>query len=122
MIAFIREPFLSRAVLLILHSSHPESPKYGQYWSAEKVHDMFAPSEEAVEAVREWLVAAGIDKSRIVHSDNRGWLAFDAYADEAERLLLAEFHEHKHMSTKSIRIGCDKYAFFLSESFSLSLE
>lgn len=72
------------------------------------MHDKFAPSAEAVDEVREWLHAAGIDKSRVVHSDNKGWLAFDAYAYEAEKLFLAEFYEHKHMSTDSIKIGCDK--------------
>lgn len=69
---------------------------------------MFSPSEEAVEAVREWLDSAGIHNSRVVHSDNKGWLAFDAYAHEAENLFLAEFYEHEHMSTDSIKIGCDK--------------
>lgn len=69
---------------------------------------MFAPSEEAVEAVREWLVASGIHPSRVVHSDNKGWLAFDAYAHEAERLLLTEFHEHESDSSASIKVGCDE--------------
>lgn len=72
------------------------------------MHDTFAPSAEAVDEVRNWLHAAGIDKSRVVHSDNKGWLAFDAYAHEAENLFMAEFYEHKHMSTDSMKIGCDK--------------
>lgn len=69
---------------------------------------MFAPSADAVEAVREWLDSAGIDPSRVVHSDNKGWLAFDAYAHEAEQLFLAEFYEHKHAKTASTKIGCDQ--------------
>lgn len=69
---------------------------------------MFAPSQEAVDSVREWLESSGIDRSRVVHSDNKGWIAFDAYAHEAERLFLAEFYEHKHVSSSSMKIGCDK--------------
>lgn len=92
----------------LMEVSHPESARYGQYWTADQVHDMFSPSEEAVEAVREWLASAGIDLSRVVHSDNKGWLAFDAYAHEAENLLKTKFHEHESASSASIRVGCDR--------------
>ncbi|PYH83323.1 subtilisin-like protein [Aspergillus uvarum CBS 121591] len=93
----------------LMEVSHPESARYGQYWTADQVHDMFSPSEEAVEAVREWLASAGIDHSRVVHSDNKGWLAFDAYAHEAENLLKTKFHEHESAGSASIRVGCDSY-------------
>jgi tripeptidyl-peptidase-1 len=69
---------------------------------------MFAPSEEAVKSVRKWLEASGIDESRVVHSDNKGWLAFDAHAHEVEKLFLTEFYEHEHAGTNSIKIGCDE--------------
>lgn len=90
------------------HRSDPNSPKYGQYWSAEEVHDLFAPSKDAVESVRRWLESSGIHESRVVHSDNKGWLAFDAYAHEVERLFVTEFYEHEHASTSSLKIGCDE--------------
>lgn len=51
----------------------------------------------------------GIDNSRIAHTENKGWLAFDATVDEAERLLLAEYHEHEHKYSSSIRVGTDKF-------------
>jgi tripeptidyl-peptidase-1 len=69
---------------------------------------MFAPSEEAVESVRKWLEGSGIHESRVVHSDNKGWLAFDAYTHEVETLFRAEFYEHEHAGTNSIKIGCDE--------------
>ncbi|MCJ1355544.1 MAG: hypothetical protein MMC33_005536 [Icmadophila ericetorum] len=93
----------------LMEVSHPESEKYGKYWSMEEVHDMFAPPEETVNAVREWLTSFGIHDSRIVHSDNKGWLAFDATVDEAERLLHTEFYEHEHKHTPNVRVGCDQY-------------
>ena len=89
-------------------SSDPSSSKYGQYWSADAVHEMFAPSEETVAAVKGWLTSSGIDVSRIFHYDNKGWLAFDATTEEAERLLSAEFHEHEHTKSANVRIGCDQ--------------
>jgi len=70
---------------------------------------MFAPSSETVEEVREWLHSVGIDPSRVVHSDNKGWIAFDAYAHEAEKLFMTEFYEHKHIASQNMKIGCDKY-------------
>jgi tripeptidyl-peptidase-1 len=88
--------------------SHPDSPKYGKYWTPEEIHDIFAPTEEAIEAVKEWLVAFGISESRIVHSDNKGWIAFDASAGEAEMLFKAEYYEHEHKSSPNIRVGCDE--------------
>jgi tripeptidyl-peptidase-1 len=69
---------------------------------------MFAPDHGIVKAVKEWLIYSGIHDSRIVHSDNKGWLAFDASVEEAERLLLTEFYEHEHPDTSKIRVGCDK--------------
>ncbi|KAJ6031227.1 subtilisin-like protein [Penicillium herquei] len=93
----------------LMEVSHPDSPRYGKYWSSDEVHDMFAPSEEAVESIRQWLEASGIHSSRVVHSDNKGWIAFDAYTHEAERLFLAEFYEHKHVATSSMKIGYDNY-------------
>ncbi|PYH32008.1 S53 family peptidase [Aspergillus neoniger CBS 115656] len=100
---------LDKGYDFLMEVSDPKSSKYGQYWSADEVHDIFQPSEEAVEAVREWLVASGIHPSRVVHSDNKGWLAFDAYAHEAERLFMTEFHEHESDRSAKIRVGCDQY-------------
>ncbi|CAI7645716.1 unnamed protein product [Penicillium manginii] len=93
----------------LMDVSNPDSSKYGNYWSADEVHDMFAPSSQTVEEVREWLHSVGIDPSRVVHSDNKGWIAFDAYAHEAERLFVTEFYEHKHTASQSTKIGCDEY-------------
>jgi tripeptidyl-peptidase-1 len=70
---------------------------------------MFAPSEETVEAVRNWLVASGIKKDNIVHSENKGWLALDIPTWQAEDLFQTEYHEHRHKSSGNLRIGCDEY-------------
>lgn len=68
----------------------------------------FAPSDDTVEAVVGWLVSSGIAEERISLSDNRGWIGFDATAQEAESLFLAEFHEHEHTMTGKISVACDE--------------
>jgi len=93
----------------LMSVSHPESPRYGQYLSPEEVHDLFAPSQDTVDAVRDWLLSAGIDDRLIAHSDNKGWLAANIPAEDFEGLFLAELHEYEHASSGSIKIGCDEY-------------
>jgi tripeptidyl-peptidase I len=56
---------------LLMERSNPSSPYYGQTMSAREVIDFFAPPKESVEAVRDWLVAGGIDVSRISQSANK---------------------------------------------------
>ncbi|KKK13562.1 hypothetical protein P175DRAFT_0483455 [Aspergillus ochraceoroseus IBT 24754] len=87
----------------------PRSEKYGQYFSMDEVHDLFAPIQEHVDAIKDWLYESGIDKSRVVHSENKGWLAFDATVEEAEQLFLTTYYEHEHMQSDRVRVGCDEY-------------
>lgn len=48
--------------------SHPESHSYGRHWTESEIHETFSPSKESVEAVKQWLVHAGINESRIAVS------------------------------------------------------
>lgn len=88
-------------------SADPESKNYGKHWTADEVIKKFAPAEETVKRVRAWLVEAGIEEGRITHTDNQGWLAFEASRDEAERLLHTEYHEYEHSETGHITAACD---------------
>ena len=98
----------SKKLILRAFSSDPESDKYGKYWSMEEVYAAFAPPRETVRSVREWLAASGIHGSRVIQSDNYGWLAFNATVDEAEKLLKTEYHEHEHKYSANVRVGCDE--------------
>jgi len=69
---------------------------------------MFAPEEETVAKIEEWLTDFGIHSSRIAHYQNKGWIAVDVTVEEAEALLLTEFHEHEHKYSPKVRVGCDK--------------
>ena len=95
-------------VLSLFCSSDPGSPNYTKHYSPEQVIELFKPSDETVEAVRSWLVDAGIAAHRITHSDNKGWLAFDATAEEAEGLLQTEYHTYEHSQTGNKALACDQ--------------
>ncbi|KAH8671471.1 putative protease S8 tripeptidyl peptidase I [Xylariales sp. PMI_506] len=98
---------LDKAEDFILDISHPKSPNYGRHWTADEVIEAFKPSDKSVEAVREWL--ASHDILHVTHSDNKGWLAFDAPASKVESLLRTEFYEHEDKETGGIIPATDKY-------------
>lgn len=88
-------------------SSHPQSPNYAKHYTSEEVIELFAPSQDTVSIVTNWLTTAGIAKERITHTDNKAWLAFDATANEAESLLHTEFHEYEFENSGKGAIACD---------------
>lgn len=52
---------------------------------------------------------SGISPKRISHSENKGWFAFYATAEEAERLLFTEFYEYEDAVTGGVMPACDEY-------------
>lgn len=52
--------------------SHPSSPNYGKHWTNDEVTSMFAPSEEAVRDVFEWLKDAGFDGEGVKYMKSKG--------------------------------------------------
>jgi tripeptidyl-peptidase-1 len=77
--------------------------------TAEEVIDFFAPHEDSVNAVINWLVDAGIARERIGHSVNKQWIQFDAKVDEVEDLLYAEYHVWEHAASESTDVSCEEY-------------
>ncbi|MCJ1311870.1 hypothetical protein MMC25_005543 [Agyrium rufum] len=104
----LKQRNLERGHDLLMDVSNPKSRNYGKHWSPEKVIETFSPSDATVEAVKQWLIAAGIAPHRITHSDNKAWLAFDATAAEAESLLKTEYHTYKHQNGYKTK-ACEKY-------------
>ena len=92
----------------ILDVSHPNSPNYGKHWNAKKVAETFAPSQESVDAVLQWLESSGISSDRVSRSQSLGWLNFDASVLEAESLLKTRYHRHRH-ETGKVHMACDSY-------------
>ncbi|KAF4617122.1 hypothetical protein D9613_005784 [Agrocybe pediades] len=95
---------------MLMSVSHPSSPRFNQHFTPEEIRETFAPSEESINSVTDWLVGAGIAKDRLRLSGNKGWIHLDATVDEAERLLKAEYHVYTHAGTGSEQIGCHNYS------------
>ena len=99
---------LDKGEEFLLDVSHPDSPNFGKHWSAKQIADKFAPSQDTVDAVLDWLTSSGIAATRIVKSPSGGWLHLNATVSEAEELLKTEFHRHEHVTGKP-QIACDEY-------------
>jgi tripeptidyl-peptidase I len=100
---------LDTAHELLMKLSDPMSDKYGQHMSAKEVGDLFRPSSESIESVRDWLHSSGINIDRHQLSPGRGWLKFDATVEELESLLSTEYHVYEHSDTEDLHIGCEEY-------------
>ncbi|ORY84175.1 subtilisin-like protein [Leucosporidium creatinivorum] len=92
----------------LLAVSDPESEHYGKHWSAEKVADFFAPAEEAVAGVRDWLAEHGL-KETVKLSKSRNWLMVDVTVEQAEKLLATKYETYEHVSG-SKRLACSSYS------------
>lgn len=66
-------------------------------------------SAENVDAVKVWLMSAGVNDERIENTQSLGWLKFDATIDEAEKLLDTKYHVYEHEETGQPHIACDEY-------------
>ncbi|CZS98426.1 related to serine protease [Rhynchosporium agropyri] len=87
-----------------------DSENYGKHWTPEQVHNAFAPKDETIASVKEWLTDSGIQDSRIMFYENRGWISVvDMTVEELESLLQAEYHEHENSQSSKVRLGTHKY-------------
>ncbi len=89
--------------------SDPASANYGKHWTPAEVHAFFAPADEALLAVKQWLFDHGIDQSDVLDYENKGWLALHVPTHKAEQLFKTSFFEHHHRTSGEVRIGCTEY-------------
>ena len=100
---------LDQGDALLMEVAHHASNKYGQWYTAEEIVELFAPSKETVSSVRNWLETSGIESDRISQSANRQWMQFDATVEEAENLLRTKYYIYEHGQTGRTHIACDAY-------------
>ena len=122
----LTESNLHRGDEILMEVSDPESKKYGKHLTAEEVIrcpslartarlilaqiiELFAPAQESIDAVHNWLVSSGIESSRIALSRGRNWLNVNASITEVEALLKAEYKVYEH-STGQKHIACEEYS------------
>jgi tripeptidyl-peptidase-1 len=93
----------------LMDVSDPRSENYGQHWSATRVAEYFAPSEDSVDAVKQWLVSSGIDAGRLSRSFSLGWIELDASASEIESLLHTDLSVYLHENGQA-HVACIEYS------------
>ena len=100
---------LDRGHEYLMDVSDSSSSNYGKHWTFKEVTDMFAPSEETLDATMTWLHDAGISSHRITKAKSRGFLNFDATISELENLLKTEYYLYEHMVSEKSIVACDQY-------------
>src|ERR1700722_3455154 len=80
--------------------AHPDSPNYSNHWTPGKIASTFAPSLDTIDTVRNWLLASGFSSDQVKLTATKGWIEVNATVNEAEKLLLAQYHVYKHESGK----------------------
>ncbi|KAI9506994.1 subtilisin-like protein [Russula earlei] len=94
---------------LLMTISNPDSPSFGQHWSPERVAEHFAPSEDTISTVKDWLTTEGFRGDSIRVSPSKGWIDVNATISEIEALLSAEYHVYTHPSGHE-QISCESYS------------
>ncbi|KAF8194206.1 Pro-kumamolisin, activation domain-containing protein [Pholiota molesta] len=100
---------IHRVEELLMDVAHPESPRFGQHYSPKEIVDLFAPSDETISAVTNWLVDAGFSREKLRLSGNKGWISLDATTSQVEDLLKTEYHVWEHPSGDQ-QFGCHNYS------------
>lgn len=90
--------------------SDPTSANYGKHWSAQKVRETFAPSEESTNTVKAWLTGAGISKEQISSAGSGSYLKFSATVDQAQSLLKTQYHIYQHQDTNEVHMGVEEFS------------
>ena len=101
---------LDKADELLMDVSHPESPNFGNHWTAKQVAEAFAPTDETVRSVLGWLAETGISPDRVKQSQSLNWLHAEVTVEEAENLLRTKYHRYTHTRTGQAHVACEEYS------------
>jgi len=83
------------------------SGKYGEWYTRQQIIDLFAPSDESIAKVKEWLLLSGVAAESIVVPATRGWVHFDATVGQLESLVKADYHIYNHVRARDDGDGGD---------------
>jgi subtilase family serine protease len=77
--------------------SDPHSPSYGQFLTSEQILDIVAPDSSVVNAVVDWLVSGGVERSNILN--HRDALSVKAPAEVVEVLFQTKLYNFVHQES-----------------------
>ncbi|KIX00814.1 uncharacterized protein Z518_09879 [Rhinocladiella mackenziei CBS 650.93] len=76
--------------------SDPSHARYGQHLSAEEVHRLVKPSDDASDAVHEWLEEHGVDLTQLKYSPAKDWISVTLPVSHVEELLHTDYSVYEH--------------------------
>ncbi|KAK5220497.1 hypothetical protein LTR72_007119 [Exophiala xenobiotica] len=76
--------------------SDPSHSRYGQHLSAEEVHELVKPSDDASAAVHDWLKGCGVDLGQLKYSPAKDWISVTLPVESVEDLLNTEYSVYEH--------------------------
>ncbi|KZT58500.1 subtilisin-like protein [Calocera cornea HHB12733] len=94
----------------LLERSDPAHPHYGRWMSKAEVEALAAPAPESVDAVEEWLAAAGVDLRGAERSPAGDALTLTLPVALAEALLSTEYHLFAHRTTGEHIVRTTEYS------------
>jgi tripeptidyl-peptidase-1 len=106
----LKQSNLENADEFLMDVSNPESPNFGKHWTTKQVAEKFAPGEETVSKVMDWLSEYGITNDRVKQSQSLNWIHVDVSVSEAESLLKTEYYEFTHAQTGQRHVACQDYS------------
>lgn len=84
--------------------SDPDHPRYGQHLRTSDIHALTSPSEDALDAVHEWLEDNDISLDHIEYSPSRDWISVALPISDVEELLDTKYHEFVNLEgTRIVR-------------------
>lgn len=106
----LKQQNLERGMDLLMAVSDPDSPQYGQHWTRQQVIDQFAPAQESIDTVKQWLVDAGIPADDLTVAKDKGSIGFKTSVGTLEALLKTSYHVYENQKTASQHLGSDGYS------------
>ncbi|KAK2006244.1 hypothetical protein LZ32DRAFT_544410 [Colletotrichum eremochloae] len=104
----VDEARADKAAEALVGVSDPRSPTFGHHWNARDVVDLLAPPKESIREVARWLTSAGVPRSSLRLSPDRGSLTVEVSVRDAESLFGAEFHQF--LSGKESHVASETYS------------
>lgn len=82
--------------------SDPLHARYGQHLSAGEVNELVKPSDEASDAVHEWLQDYGVDLTQLKYSPAKDWISVTLPVSTVEEMLDTEYSVYRHQDGSTL--------------------
>jgi len=89
---------------LLLEKSTPGNKEYGNWLSNREVETLVAPTQQSLNAVKQWLSSNGFDISAIKSvTRNNDFISIETTVEKAESLLHCKYYDYRHSTKPSMK-------------------